>query len=133
MKTITNADTLKEEVTRLAENVCSITDSGIGAYEFWGARGFDSRPGLEPEDCVAVDITHFELYDGNEPVDLSEIKSFSINVSKSKGGDPDACAESGRRRCGSCDACGTMEATFTAVLSDIKQIKNKVIAIYELN
>jgi hypothetical protein len=122
-------DRLKEQI---AEGV-AIVDDGIGYFECGSVTGVDKQIGLESESGdLELDITDF-LDEGETPESImAEGLTLTIDVSKSKGGDPDACAESGRRHCGSCDACGTVDASFTAKLEKVEKKDDKVIASFEI-
>ena len=122
-------DRLKEEIQ---ENT-RITDSGIGFYEFWGATGVDKHMGLEYDGPdLEIDIT--DCFDEEETPEtvIAEGLSLFVSISKSNGGDPDACAESGRRRCGSCTACDSYEETFSVKLLKVEKKEEALIGHFTI-
>jgi len=60
---------MPEDGNEMAANIAKalshqIVDNGIGSYEFWGARGFDSRKEPELQEChVWVQVTGHDDYD----------------------------------------------------------------------
>lgn len=132
-----NIDEILEILTEELTENSSITDEGIGHYEFWGATGNDSNICLSNEsDEILIDVTNYTFDDVPPTVEnLTEdgADKFIINVSKSNGGDPDRCAESGRTRCGSCNGCDEHSADFTVILSELKDVEGKKIAVYKIS
>jgi len=134
-----NTDDVIEAVTEIVKENFKVSDEGIGYFEFWGATGTDKRMVATCEDSIEIDVTDLELYDedGNkipvtkENMDLNELNEFSVSVTKSGGGDPDACAESGRKRCGSCRGCDETSADFTVTLKSVTVKDDKVTASFD--
>ena len=128
-----NYEAIEEKLKSAIREGASIVDNGIGWYDAAGKTGVDTQIGLElEENVVLLDLTDCigpeeDLDDLKE--DLSEI---SLTISQSKGGDPDACASSGRRRCGSCDRCSTVDATFTVGLNRFERKDDRILATFEL-
>jgi hypothetical protein len=53
-----------------ASLIWEAVDSGIGDYEYWGAKGNDSQTSMELEDVI-IEEAFFYTEDGNEePIDL---------------------------------------------------------------
>ena len=48
-----------------------VVDNGIGSYEFWGAKGYDSRPEAVSE-CCEADV--FADEDCHIPLDLTDFE-----------------------------------------------------------
>lgn len=125
---------LKEELDEILTRDAKIVDSGIGYFEFWGKTGTDKRIGLniDNEKDYKINLSEYlDEYDTKESL-MQEELILDINISKSKGGDPDACAEAGRRSCGSCNACQSIEGTFTVKLIKIEKIEDKLFGYFRI-
>lgn len=127
-------DLIEERVQEMLNDGVKITDEGIGAYEYWGAKGVDTQIGLTADGAdIVVDITDcFEEEDTPESV-MAEGLSMDLTVTKSNGGDPDACAEGGRTRCGSCRGCDEHEASFTVKLTKVEKKDDKLLAHFDVD
>lgn len=88
-------------------------DNGIGAYEYWGAKGVDVRWEFEISDQeYCVDLTSLGL-----------VPATARGTFKSGG-----CDGEHRGRC--TRACWEIEVGFTATLSRIKWVNHRLLAWY---
>lgn len=56
----------RDEVEIPLEVECQYVDNGIGPYEYWGARGFDSQPDVEILSVTDASGKEFILSDEEE-------------------------------------------------------------------
>ena len=125
---------LETDAIELLDNVevdASIVDNGIGSYEYWGQRGYDSRPGVESDSSgefsmvVVVDLEDdgLDINFGDLPDDEMEAEVLAlidtVGTSRTFGGcgyEPDEDdMRRGRRgghRCG--DQCREFDVDLTA-------------------
>lgn len=129
-----DSDALLQKIKTALTELVIIDDQGLGFFESGSKRGFDTHVDLEPQsDSFEIDATDcLDEGEGPEVLIKNGMHSFRIEISKSKGGDPSRCFESGRIHCGSCDACGSVAAIFRVVLNRVDEKENKVTAVYEI-
>lgn len=129
-----DTDTIHDRIQERLKEGVEITDEGIGHYEFWGATGVDSQITLDAERADLVFDIADCLDEGETPESvMAEGLSMDFTVSKSNGGDPDACAESGKRRCGSCTGCDEVECSFTVKLTKVEKKDDEVLAHFDVD
>lgn len=117
----------------LVKENTQITDSGIGAYECWGQTGVDKQMGLEYDGPdITMDITDCLEEDDTPESIMAKNPSLSVEITKSGGGDPDACAESGRRHCGACSACDEYTQTFSVKLLKVEKKDGAFIGHFDI-
>jgi hypothetical protein len=120
----TTLDKVEQAILEEVSGNSRITDFGIGAYEYWGAKGFDSQIGVEIDtDSVSVDVTGLDVIVPNE---------FKLTLTLGGGGDPEGCLERGRTNCGGCKSCTEYEKDFTAVLKGLERKDGKVLAHFNI-
>ena len=93
------------------------TDEGIGSYEFWGQKGFDSRPGVEMEDPVPdieIDVTSVH---GNPDLD-EDAYPHQVKKDVEGGGDDEHEPD--------------MQGTVVAKLTKTTEREGKTLLIYEV-
>ena len=134
-------DELKEAIEEQCADDSKIVDNGIGYYEFGSIRAIDKNICLEIQtDKAIIDVTDLELFDDDGelvPVTIQNIianegEKFNCSATHSGNGDPDNCAESGRRRCGSCQACDSWSTDFTATIEAVQTKDGKIFTIYNI-
>jgi hypothetical protein len=117
---------IQERLGKVIERNVRIADFGIGHYECWGATGVDKRMGLEYDGPnPTIDVT--DCFEEEETPESVTGLTLPIEVSKSGGGDPDDCAESGRRSCHGCNACDEYGGIFTATLEKVEKKDDRFI------
>ena len=126
-----NVETIKEILKEILKENSKMADHGIGHFEAWGVKGFDShKVGETDVDEMFVDVTNYDLGEEISYENLFEdAGQLNIEFSIGHGGDPSDC---GRSRCGNCTGCDEDDFEFTVKLSKVQDVDGKKIAVYHV-